>query len=157
MHYTANPHADAEAWGNKQDEDEARQENHLARWIEIIKDGFESFGKVPYLMGTCTAGFQSFEEAMSDLVAEDTVFNELLTVLKTSECPLVKALLASMQAKWISLWADVLAAEAELAYPPREPVLKLVPKPVFAAMGLPEVVFPSVRRVAADDTEGGAA
>lgn len=162
MPYTANPHADAEALGDKQDADEARQVSDLAKWQAIIKDGFESFGKVPYLMGTCTAGFQSFEEAVSDLVAEDQIFNELLAVLKTSECPKVKALLASMQAKWNELWADVLTAEAEPTWPPRTPVLKLVPKSVFAEMGLPEVAFPSlqkgfrVQHLAADDTEGGA-
>lgn len=160
MFITANPHADAEAWGDKQDADEARQESDLAKWQEIIKDGFESFGKVPYLMGTCTAGFQSFEEAVSDLVGEDEIFDKLVTVLKTSECPKIKALLASMQAKWNELWADVLTAEAEPAWPP---VLKLVPKSVFAEMGLPEVAFPSlqkgfrVQHLAADDTEGGAA
>ena len=163
MFITANPHADAEAWGDKQDADEARQESDLARWQEIIKDGFADFDEVPYLMGTCTAGFKSFDDAASDLVGEQSIWVELLTVLKTSECPKIKALLASMQAKWRDLWADVLTAEAEPAWPPRTPVLKLVPKSVFAEMGLPEVEFPSlqkgfrVQHLAADDTEGGAA
>ena len=148
MYYTASPTADYERFAADGDADEARIERDRTRWTEIIKDGFETMGKVPYLMGTCSARFQSFEETVADLVAEDKVFDELVTVLKTSECAKVKALLVSMQAKWVEQWVDVLAAEAEPAYPARvAPKLQLV-------RTSPAI---SVQRVDADDTEGGAA
>jgi len=118
MHYTANPEQDYERHAADGDAVEARIDHDRERWTEIIEDGFESFGQVPQIYGA-TVSFQSFKETVSDLVGEDDVFSELVAVLQTSECPKVKALRASMQTKWVGLWADVLAAEAEPAYPPR--------------------------------------
>jgi len=118
MYYTANPEQDYERHAADGDAVKARIDRHRAQWEKIIEDGFATFGQVPQIYAN-TVSYPTFEEAVSDLVGEDDVFRELVIVLQQSECPKVKALRASMQTKWISLWADVLAAEAEPAYPPR--------------------------------------
>jgi hypothetical protein len=104
MFYTANPHRDAEAYEAHQDDLQSRSEALSFAYRNEIEDGFKTFSELPYVTGVGRIRMQSFSEVASDLIADDKIFAEFVKVLKTSECPKVKALVDSMNKHYTGYW-----------------------------------------------------
>jgi hypothetical protein len=112
-YYTAHPEADALRYDNRMQAGADDTEAALVRFQSEIADGFKHFLPVPVVYADQRkVRYQSFDEAIGDLMADDKVFSVLLDTLKTSQCPKVKAVLAACEAQYTSDWADLCAAAA---------------------------------------------
>ena len=111
MHYTAHPAADALRHDDRMQASADAHEAELIRYQAEIADGFKHFLPVPVVYADQRkVRYQSFDEALSDMMGSDAVFKVLLDTLKTSSCPKVKAVLAACEAQYSSDWADLCAA-----------------------------------------------
>jgi len=107
MYYTDNPHRDAESYENHLDDLQSRSEAKSFEYRNEIDEGFKTFTELPYVAyvsGKNKIKQQAFSEAVSDQIQDDKIFSELIKVLKTSECPKVKALLVSMADHYAAYW-----------------------------------------------------
>ena len=110
MSYTAYPEADALRHDDMMQSGADAHEAALMRYQADIADGFKNFQPLPIVYASSRrVRYQSFNEAVSDLMADDKVFSALLDALKTSTCPKVKAVLAACEAQYSSDWADLCA------------------------------------------------
>lgn len=113
MSYTAYPEADALRHDDAMEAGADAHEAALIRYQNEIADSFANFQPLPIAYASSRRVlYQSFNEAVSDLMADDKVFAVLLDALKTSSCPKVKAVLAACEAQYSSDWADLCAGAA---------------------------------------------
>jgi hypothetical protein len=114
MNYTAHPAADALRYDDMMQAGADVAEAALIRYQAEIADGFKHFLPVPVVYADQRkVRYQSFDEAVSDMLGSDAVFAVLLEALKTSECPKVKAVLTACAVQYSHDWADLCAgAEA---------------------------------------------
>jgi len=111
MNYTAHPEADALRHDNMMQAGADATEAQLVRFQAEIADGFKHFLPVPIVYAnSARVRYQSFDQAVSDMLGSDEVFSVLLDTLKTSQCPKVKAVLAKCAEQYTSDWADLCAA-----------------------------------------------
>jgi hypothetical protein len=110
MNYTAHPAADALRYDDAMQAGADAHEVALVRYQAEIADGFKHFLPVPVVYADQRkVRYQSFDEAVSDMLGSDAVFAVLLDALKTSQCPKVKAVLAACEAQYTHDWADLCA------------------------------------------------
>ena len=113
MYYTANPAADAERYNDAMEAAADATEAALIRFQAEIADGFRTFAPLPIVYAdSARVRYQSFDDAVSDMLGSDSVFAVLLDALKTSSCPKVKAVLAACEAQYSNDWADLCAGAA---------------------------------------------
>lgn len=111
MSYSSDPVQDADRHISEQAKYQERLEAMIKEASYQIEQGFKSFTIVPFThYGSQHAKgrlrYMPFAEAVDDLIADRTIFNQFVEVLKTSECPKVKALLDAMTEKHKSMWAE---------------------------------------------------
>ena len=113
MNYTANPAADALRYDDAAEAAADATEAALIRYQNEIADGFQNFQPLPVVYADQRqVRYQSFGEAVSDMMGSDAVFAVLLDALKTSECPKVKAVLQACAKQYTNDWADLCAGAA---------------------------------------------
>ena len=113
MNYTAHPSADALRYDDAMQAASDATEARMVRYQAEIADAFSSFTSAPIVYADQRkVRYQSWDEAVSDLMADDKVFAVLLDALKTSECPKVKAVLAACAKQYTHDWADLCAGVA---------------------------------------------
>lgn len=113
MNYTAHPAADALRYDDMMEAAADATEAALIRYQAEIADGFKNFQPLPVVYADQhKVRYQSFDEAVSDLMADDKVFAVLLDALKTSQCPKVKAVLQACAEQYSHDWADLCAGVA---------------------------------------------
>lgn len=113
MNYTAHPAADALRYDDMMQAASDATEARLVRYQGEIADGFQNFQPLPVVYADQgKVRYQSWDEAVSDLMADDKVFAVLLNALKHSECPMVKAVLDTCAERYSSQWADLCAEAA---------------------------------------------
>jgi hypothetical protein len=111
MTYTAHPAADALRHDNMMQAGADATEAQLVRFQAEIADGFRTFQPLPIVYAnSARLRYQSFDQAIGDMLGSDEVFSVLLDTLKTSQCPKVKAVLAACEAQYTHDWADLCAA-----------------------------------------------
>jgi hypothetical protein len=116
MNYTANPAADALRHDDMMEAGADATEAALIRYQNEIADGFQNFQPLPIVYAhtgrSRQVRYQSFDEAVSDMMGSDAVFAVLLDALKTSQCPKVKAVLKACAKQYTHDWADLCAGAA---------------------------------------------
>ena len=113
MNYTANPAADALRYDDMMEAAADATEAALIEYQNQIADGFQNFQPLPVVYADQRkVRYQSFDEAVSDMMGSDAVFSVLLDALKTSECPKVKAVLQACAKQYTHDWADLCAGAA---------------------------------------------
>ena len=113
MTYTAYPAADALRHDNMMQAGADATEAALTRFQAEIADGFQNFQPLPIVYAdSARVRYQSFDQAVGDMLGDDKVFSVLLDTLKTSQCPKVKAVLAKCAEQYALDWADLCAAAA---------------------------------------------
>jgi hypothetical protein len=111
MNYTAHPAADALRHDDMMQAGADATEAALTRFQSEIADGFQNFQPLPIVYAdSARVRYQSFDQAVGDMLGDDKVFAVLLDALKTSQCPKVKTVLAACEAQYTSDWADLCAA-----------------------------------------------
>jgi hypothetical protein len=112
MSYTADPAADALRYDDEMEAASEISEALSDSYRDDINEGFRTFSDLPYVTGFGKIRQQAFSEAVSDQIQDDKIFAELIKVLKTSECPKVKALLDSMAKHYTAFWLGDLVEAA---------------------------------------------
>jgi hypothetical protein len=115
MSYTADPAADALRYDDEMEAASEISEALSDSYRDDINEGFRTFSELPYVVyaaGRNKIKQQAFSEAVSDQIQDDKIFVELVKVLKTSECPKVKALLDSMAKHYAAYWLGDLVEAA---------------------------------------------
>ena len=111
--YSAHPAADALRHDNMMQAGADATEAALIRYQAEIADGFKNFQPLPVVYADQRkVRYQSWNEAVSDLMADDKVFAVLLDALKHSSCPKVKAVLDTCAERYSAQWADLCAEAA---------------------------------------------
>ena len=111
MSYSTNTVKDAERyWDAQFAEAEALEAAQLEAGKEI-RECFATFSPVPYVQtmglgGSVKLRYMPFIEAMNDTIGDERINLLLVDVLKTSDCPKVKALLSAMAEVHVQSWAD---------------------------------------------------
>ena len=110
-YYTAHPEHDALRHDDMMQAGADATEAQLVRFQAEIADGFKHGLPLPIVYAdSARVRYQSFDQAVSDMMGDDKVFAVLLDALKTSSCPKVKAVLAACEAQYTHDWADLCAA-----------------------------------------------
>ena len=111
--YAAHPAADALRYDDAMQAGADATEAALVRFQAEIADGFQNFQPLPVVYADQRkVRYQSFDEAVSDMMGSDAVFAVLLDALKTSQCPKVKAVLTKCAEQYSHDWADLCAEAA---------------------------------------------
>ncbi len=113
MSYATDPAADALRHDDALQASADATEAALVRFQAEIADGFKNFQPLPIVYADANrVRYQSWNEAVSDMMGSDAVFAVLLDALKTSECPKVKGVLAKAAEQYSSDWAKLCAGAA---------------------------------------------
>ena len=99
--------ADADFYFENLAKENKRLKANAIKAGEQIREAFNTQTPLPYVAGaTWKLAYMPYKEAATDVICDDKVFPVFLEALKTSECPKVKALIAAMADKYVSMWAD---------------------------------------------------
>lgn len=124
MYYTADPVRDALRYESHMEAASEAREASEVMYSEMISEAFTvdlpkvsnvKLLQVPYVANANNGciRYQPITEAVSDLIADDIVFDMFLEVLRKSNCEMVSRLRAVMAHSYSDKWASELSEYAE--------------------------------------------